>query len=287
MTYALALLFVHIIALSFGLAGMLIALPNPSLWAGSPLGTQVFALGMQYSGMVQIVSGALATFALGVAWLGWRRTLMFFALSTVLSCGIELLGTGTGWPFGAYEYTDGLGAKIGSRVPFTIPLSWFTVGLVSYLLGISAVRRIPGAAWWLAAIPGIWLLTVWDLVLDPAMAHESLPLRFWVWHQTGPYFGMPIQNFIGWAGTGLLFMVLSGVLWGTPPAPSTVGTRIAFAIYLANILFAVVLSLSVSLWVPVALALMLGVLPAGVTCLEQPPNRNGLRMDRSWSPSEV
>ena len=54
---------------------------------------------------------------------------------------------------------------------------------------------------------------VWDLVLDPAMAHETLPVTFWVWNQTGPYFGMPVQNFVGWAGTALLFMGLSRWLW--------------------------------------------------------------------------
>ncbi len=55
---------------------------------------------------------------------------------------------------------------------------------------------------------------VWDLVLDPAMAHESLPVTFWVWNQTGPYFGMPVQNFAGWAGTALLFMGLEPLAVG-------------------------------------------------------------------------
>ena len=51
------------------------------------------------------------------------------------------------------------------------------------------------------------------------MAHPSLALNFWIWHQSGPYFGMPVQNFLGWTATGALFMGLSRWLWGaTVPA---------------------------------------------------------------------
>jgi putative membrane protein len=259
----LPLLTAHVLALLFGLGGLLIILPNPGLWVGNPQATQVFAFGMQYAGAMHIVLGAMAMFACGVWLLGWRRTFIFFALSTVLSVSMELLGTGTGWPFGAYEYTEGLGFKLGGRVPYTIPLSWFTMGLAGYLLGTVLSRRFsPRPKPWHAVALGVWLLTVWDLVLDPAMAHESLPMKFWTWHQTGPYFGMPIQNFVGWAGTGLLFMAASRWLWGDTPDLLPADMRVPFIVYTANVIFAVGLSLSVGLWEPCVLAFALGVLPA-------------------------
>lgn len=286
MSIVVGLLVAHVLALLFGLGGLLIILPNPQLWVGNPLATQVFAFGMQHAGALHIVLGALAMAACGTWLLGWRRTAIFFVVSTLSSVSIELLGTGTGWPFGAYEYTEGLGFKVLGRVPYTIPLSWFTMGLASYLLAIVIARRLGNRAReWHSVALGVWLLTVWDLVLDPAMAHESLPMKFWTWHQTGPYFGMPVQNFIGWAGTGLLFMALSRWLWRAVPPLRPTDMAIPFIIYAANVGFAIGLSLSVGLWEPCLLAIVLGVLPAALALA--PPADGGRRTAESSSGSSL
>lgn len=261
----------HLAALVFGLVGILVMVPQPQIWSGDPEMTQVFVWGMTYAGSLHIIFGAATMLLAGAQALGWRRVLTFFVLATTLSLSIELLGTGTGWPFGAYEYTSGLGFKILGRVPYSIPLSWFYMGLASYLLAGLAVqgrgqrpsgthqRGLLRTA--MGVLLGAWLLVVWDLVLDPAMAHESLPVKFWVWNQQGPYFGMPVQNFIGWAGTALLFMGLSRWLWRVDPERERVSPWIPLGIYVANTVFAAVLSASVGLWAPIVLAVVLGLLP--------------------------
>src|SRR5690349_4922617 len=179
MTLARILLVGHAAALIFGLGGMLIALPHPELWSSSEVGRQVFASGMQYAGSAHMVLGAAAMFVFSVAALGWRRTLIFFVIACGLSLSAELIGTGTGYPFGNYEYTTGLGYKILGRVPFSIPLSWFYMGLASFMLGALLTRH---PIW--SVLCGAYLLTAWDLVLDPAMAHPDLALKFWIWHQS-------------------------------------------------------------------------------------------------------
>jgi putative membrane protein len=200
--------------------------------------------------------------AFGGAVLGWRRTAIFAVASLAISLASELLGTRTGLPFGAYEYTDLLGPKVLGRVPVAIPLSWFAVGLASYLLALRAAQRLaPRAGAWLAVGIGAWLLLVWDLVLDPAMAHESLPVKFWVWHRSGPYFGMPLQNFVGWGLTGAVFMAASRAAWGDQPDPARVPAAFPLAMYALNLAFAVALSISVGLWIPPLLAAALGLVP--------------------------
>ncbi|MGI8642862.1 MAG: carotenoid biosynthesis protein [Thermomicrobiales bacterium] len=256
----------HIVALVFGLAGLLIALPNPQLWADSDLGPKTFDFGMQYGGSTHILFGAAAVFTLGVMAVGLWRTGVFFVCAVGLSLASELIGTGTGWPFGNYEYTSFLGYKVLDRVPFTIPLSWFYMGLSSYLLGRTVVSRAGGRFGALghgvASIGlGVWFLVVWDMVLDPAMAHEDLAVQFWVWHQTGPYFGMPVQNYIGWAATGAIFMALSRVLWRREPDQKRYPAIIPALVYVANIVFASALSLSVGLWEPIALTVVLMAAP--------------------------
>ena len=267
----LGLFAAHLGALVFGLIGILIMLPNPDLWASDPRAVKVFNWSMEHAGATHIILGAAAMFAFGVVALGWRKTVIFAVVSYTLSLSSELIGTGTGWPFGNYEYTDFLGTKVLGRVPYTIPLSWFYMGLASYLLGVVLANRLGvrrTTLWGL--LLGTWFLTVWDLVLDPAMAHESLRVQFWIWDQTGPYFGMPIKNFIGWSVTGLLFMTISRALWRSDADPRATPMHLPLAIYAANLAFAMVLSAGVDLWIPIFLSAFLGLLPAAFAIRSRP-----------------
>jgi putative membrane protein len=257
-TLGYGLLAAHVAALVFGLAGMLIALPNPQLWASSQLGREVFMFGMQYAGGLHIVLGAAAMLAYALAHLGARRAWTFLAVSIGVSLTSELIGTATGWPFGNYAYQDGLGWKVLGRVPFTIPLSWFYMGLASLVLaGRLLPFRGPRVAMLpaLAVLGGAWLLMGWDLVLDPAMAHESLPIKFWVWSERGSYFGMPLKNLGAWFLTGLVFMGISVRLWGHRADLDELPIGLPLLLYLANMAFASVISWSVGLWEPILLAL--------------------------------
>ena len=125
----------HLGALIFGLVGILIMLPHPELWQDDPSAVEVFTWSMEHAGATHIILGAATMFAFGIVAIGWRKTAIFAAVSYPLSLGSELIGTGTGWPFGNYEYTDFLGTKVLGRVPYTIPLSWFYMGFASFLLG--------------------------------------------------------------------------------------------------------------------------------------------------------
>jgi putative membrane protein len=187
---------------------------------------------------------------------------------------MELLGTSTGFPFGAYSYTSFLGFKIADRVPYSIPLSWFYMGFTCFVLASMIVARWRlrhSSAWSLAL--GAYFLTVWDLALDPAMANPYLPLHFWIWHETGPYFGMPIRNLVGWSLTGLAFMGVSRLFWRTNLDVQRITAWLPFGMYVANIGFAIALNLSAGLWLPPLMAVMLGIVPASLALLSQPKER--------------
>lgn len=260
-------LFGHLAALVFGLAGILIAIPNPELWQDSALGLRTYDFGMTYAGSLHIIFGAAAMFAYGMHAIGLRKTAIFFASSVPISLGSELIGTSTGEPFGNYAYSTFLGYRILDHVPFSIPLSWFYVGFATYLIGHALAGMWDVRPLWpYAVLIGAWLLTVWDLVLDPAMAHESLAVRFWAWSETGPYFGMPLQNFFGWTLTAAVFMSVARMFWMSDPTTDLGELRIwfPFAIFAANIIFASALSASVDLWIPILLAVVFGLLPAAL-----------------------
>ncbi len=260
---AVKVLFVaHLAAMVFGLAGLLIALPHPELWSGSSLANQAFTFGIKYAGSLHILFGAATVLLFGLLVVGRRKASIFFICAAGISLTMELLGTGTGLPFGAYSYTTFLGYKIGGRVPFSIPLSWFYMGFSSYLLASAIVA---GMGWrrrtMLSLVGGAYLLAVWDLALDPAMASQNLPIHFWIWHQSGPYFGMPIRNLFGWTLTGVLFMSVSRALWrGNVSIPART-IWLPLGVYVANCAFAAVLSLSAGLWLPLVMVVVLAAGP--------------------------
>lgn len=256
-----ALLFAaHAAVAIFALLGLAVALPRPELWAGGEgPGAALFGFGMRFGGLLQNVLGAAAMAAFGAAWLGLRRTAVFLLAACSISLAAELLGTATGFPFGPYHYTEGLGAKVAGRVPWTIPLSWFFMGLAAYLIARCALARrgLPGSPW--AVLLGAALLTAWDLALDPAMSHPAQQALFWRWGETGPYLGMPLRNFAGWLVTGAAFMAVAHLAWGRDePVPA----RLPLAVYLLNVAFAAALCAQAGLWLPVAAVSLLGVLPA-------------------------
>jgi putative membrane protein len=265
---AIWLLAAHVAALVFGLIGILIMLPNPQLWASDPRAVHVFDFSIRYAGSIQILLGAAAIALYGWHALGWRFTACFFAVTYGLSLTSELVGTATGWPFGDYAYTEFLGSKILDRVPYTIPFSWFAMGLSSYLLGsqLAVVLRVRRPALW-SLLLGAWLLTAWDLVLDPAMAHTDLPIQFWRWGEEGSYFGMPLQNLLGWSLTGLAFMALSRALWRRDPDLAGSSLTLPLVYYAANMAFAMVVSASIGLWAPIFLAAASGLLPAALAAV--------------------
>jgi uncharacterized membrane protein len=257
------LLFAHLVALVFGLIGLLIMLPNPELWNQDPRARDIFTWSMGHAGATHIIFAALTMFAFGVVYLGWAKTSIFFIVSFGLSLTSELIGTGYGWPFGNYAYTDFLGYKVLGRVPYSIPLSWFYMGFASYLVGTALVRRMGWPRPTLSALlVGAGLLTVWDLVLDPAMAHDDVRVSFWMWDETGPYFGMPLINFVGWGLTGLLFMSVARWLWRADVHVGRIPIFVPFAIYVLNMIWAMILAADVGLWPAIVLASALGLLPA-------------------------
>jgi uncharacterized membrane protein len=263
---------IHVAAMIFGLAGLLLVLPHPDFILSLPtFGQQLFQWSMAGGGVVYIILGAVAVAVHGYRILGWAKLLTFLLPAVIISLSSELLGTSTGFPFGHYAYLSGLGYKIADLVPFTIPLSWFYMGLSAFLLAYGGLfSRLGFRRWgvgWLSlgsiAIGAI-LLTSWDFVLDPAMSQAPVP--FWEFQEIGAFFGMPYRNLLGWTGTGALFMAVAAVFWRQSPVTLSRSQLVLPLItYLVNFGFGATITL-VSLdqryWIPTLMGLILGVIPA-------------------------
>jgi len=211
-------------------AGYAVFAVHPERLAELPGAAAAYGLAMSIFPRGHIVLGLLATVVLLTRYLG-ARWLPAFGAVYVTSLASELLGTTVGLPFGPYQYTAGLGIKWFAHVPVLIPASWFTMSIAAFVL----TRRWIGVGDRTATIVfASFVLGSWDLVLDPAMSRLA---PYWLWGSSGPYYGMPLLNLVGWYVTGLALMALLVVLgadrW-TERLPTAAVRGFAF-VYAANL----------------------------------------------------
>ena len=236
---------------------------DPSRLAGLPVWALEFygrSFGFFALGHVWLAMGVLAvvlTLRTGVRWLP------AFVAMYAISLGSELAGTTWGIPFGAYSYSEMLAPMWLDRVPVVIPMSWFFMALPSYALASLAVRG-PAGRIGVASL----VLLAWDLALDPAM---SFATPYWVWGESGPYYGMPWLNLFGWYVTGLVLMSVLAVVraeeWTARISPRWWG-----AFYLANLVLPLGMCAAAGLWTAVVATLfVLSAIALGLVVMVRVP----------------
>lgn len=143
---------------------------------------------------------------------GLRWAAGFFVIVSGLGLLAEMIGTATGFPFGAYSYAvDRLGPALAD-VPLIVPLAWtgglYPIWVVAGLL--TTAPRPPGPA----LRGGIFVVGAvgWDLFLDPQMVADGQ----WTWRVTDAGLPglpqIPYTNYLGWALVATLMAVLLTVL---------------------------------------------------------------------------
>jgi uncharacterized membrane protein len=181
---------------------------------------QVPAWGIWMGGALLLLQGVIA-----LCWLlgsYGRRGALAAALVLVLGWGVEQLGVGTGFPFGRYSYTDTLQPLIVGDVPLAILCAWLMVVLGAYQWRAEVGdRRL--RAWGKQMLLTATLILLLDLQIETVATGVN---NYWIWLDTGPYYGVPTANFIAWWLVGLaMAIVLESILsptrlYGGPPVAS-------------------------------------------------------------------
>ncbi len=168
---AVGLFWINVVALGLGLFGILVAIPHAGPWK-HPGDLAFFVWALPRGGSMGMVTGALAMLVGD----GWRRTLLFAVISCVISAAAELTKHENGLAVRRLRVPRALGMEDRGRVPYGVPLSWFYMGFAAYVLATSLVPAFVSGRVWLRVLLGTWLLTAWDLVLDPATALAAIAL---------------------------------------------------------------------------------------------------------------
>jgi putative membrane protein len=75
------------------------------------------------------------------------------------------------------------------------------------------------------------ILTAWDVAMDPAMVRTS----HWIWHEPGPFYGMPYSNWLGWIATGtVIAWLMLRVVRPTEIARRVSPTNFPLVLYAVN-----------------------------------------------------
>lgn len=200
-----------------------------------------------------LIAGSIVMFACcwasAIHLLGGRAALHFVVIGVVVGWIAEELGATRGWFFGSYTYTDVLGPRIGA-VPFIIPLMWFALSYIAYVIANLIVWQTPSDAQLGNPVPlhqqitmsllAAMIVTAYDLGADPYMVYT---LKAWIMSETdGWWFGETLQGFVGWMLVSFTIVALfRASLRKLPPVPALTATPwhmlVPLAIYGGNMVF--------------------------------------------------
>jgi len=134
--------------------------------------------------------------ALLSTWCVYRwRAVIAAVVVIVATYLVELLGSTTGVPFGAYEYTDQLHLQLAG-VPLVVSIAWAAITLTVFGMFAGRMQTL-----WLQLVVMAAAITAWDVFLDPQMVAEG----YWTWQPASLNFrGIPLVNYLGWFATALM-----------------------------------------------------------------------------------
>jgi uncharacterized membrane protein len=168
--------------------------------------------------VIVVVMCAAAVLATAARY-GPGRAFAALVASAGIGFAAEVVGTATGYPFGTYEYTGGLGPSLAS-VPLIVGLAW----AMGALPALAAAARLTAGRSRIAtaAVTGLGL-GAWDVFLDPQMVADGR----WRWADPDPHLlgvpDVPLTNFAGWLlVAGIVGAVLCVLLRPAAPVPAAV-----------------------------------------------------------------
>jgi uncharacterized membrane protein len=126
--------------------------------------------------------------------LGLARTRWAALIILPASAVLEYVGTKTGVPFGAYEYTENFGPRLLETLPIAIPLSWFVVVVGAYLLFSQWLPM--WSRWQLSFLVGVFAM-IFDWFMEPFAYGVRV---YWTWEAGS----VPLQNYATWLVTCML-----------------------------------------------------------------------------------
>jgi uncharacterized membrane protein len=187
--------------------------------------------------------------------LGPKKAVLFTLIAWAVAYVSEFSSVRTGFPFGLYYYIPSTTDKelwvMG--VPFMDSLSFTFLSYSSWRMARFFMPQCEKFSWKIIML-GAFLMTLLDVVIDPlALRGDRWFLgKIYYYPTPGPYFGVTIENFVGWFFVGALTMriwkAIDGAVDGPQSednAPMPVKELMGPALYFIVLVF----NLSMTFWI--------------------------------------
>ncbi len=131
--------------------------------------------------------------------IGWKPSLKMVGAGIIIAYVLEEIGVHTGIIYGRYYFTSMMGPKL-DVIPVALVCLWVLLLYIAFTMtnlildGTPYLQKFSVGRIFFGAVVGALLVTTFDLNADPFAAANG----WWVWLDGGPYFGVPIHNFVGW-----------------------------------------------------------------------------------------
>jgi putative membrane protein len=144
---------------------------------------------------LDVLSALAFALAHGARHYGLRGILIFAGICILVGNFTENLSILTGFPFGHYYFAGLMGPKL-FNVPVLLGLAYIGMAYVSWTLARLIVGgSLPGDQLLALPLTASFIMVAWDLAQDPVW---GTALHGWIWRDGGPWFGVPISNYLGW-----------------------------------------------------------------------------------------
>ena len=131
--------------------------------------------------------------------LGWKPALRMVGVSMAIVYALEEIGVHTGIVFGRYYFTPLMGPKL-DVIPIAVFCGWVALIYIAWVVtnllidGSPTPTRHTSNLIIFRAVVGALVITTFDLIADPI----GVASGWWVWLDGGAFYGVPIQNYVGW-----------------------------------------------------------------------------------------
>ncbi|MEI6645339.1 MAG: carotenoid biosynthesis protein [bacterium] len=140
------------------------------------------------------------------AWMSnsFRDASLLLATSSLVGCALECASIRCAFFCGScYQYDAGIALQIFDGVPVCVLLMWFVIAYTAIVfLRPFAIRVGESLSWTRLAVKaslcGFYMVAV-DVFLDPL----AVTCGLWTWENPGPYFTVPLRNFVAWFVAGM------------------------------------------------------------------------------------
>jgi len=194
------------------------------------------------------------------------RGLFAAIVIALFSYGIEVLGVGTGFPFGSYRFSGVLWPRLPGGVPLVVIFVWLLIMIAVRGLTVRP-PLLMGGRWIISILMAALTATFLDLEIEPVAFHVE---HYWDWLAPGhlSYYGVPLMNFVAWFVVALVLSLLVNRILlraisfqDISSFSSRLPLNVPTWLYFANVFMFGLIDLTHGYYIAVGVAVLAAILP--------------------------